>query len=51
MIMGMQTVWVMGEASQITSKAEPFFKGYLNFGGDAYDHASYDQLVYHYFED
>ena len=50
MMLGMQTVWVMGNASQITRNAEPYVQGYLSFGGDAYGNASYDPLVYHHFD-
>lgn len=50
MIMGMQTVWVMGNAAEITRHTEPFVKGYLEYGGSAYGNASYDPLVYHYFD-
>ncbi|ETS84437.1 hypothetical protein PFICI_02462 [Pestalotiopsis fici W106-1] len=51
MIMGMQTVWVMGNASEITVNSEPYVKGYLDYGGSAYGNASYDPLVYHHFSD
>ncbi|RAH83160.1 putative multi-copper oxidase [Aspergillus japonicus CBS 114.51] len=52
MIMGMQTVWVMGNASEITRKVEPaLVEGYLTFGGNAYGNATYDPLVTHYFDD
>ncbi|GAM83066.1 hypothetical protein ANO11243_010520 [Dothideomycetidae sp. 11243] len=50
MIMGMQTVWIMGDAAQITSKAEPYVQGYLTYGGSAYGNASYDPLVMHWFD-
>lgn len=50
MLMGMQTVWVMGNASEITAIAEPYVAGYLSYGGSAYGNASYDPLVYHHFE-
>ncbi|KAJ9641641.1 Multicopper oxidase aurL2 [Knufia peltigerae] len=47
MIMGMQTVWVFGNASSILSKfpTQPYVNGYLNFGGDAYGNDTYDPLV------
>jgi L-ascorbate oxidase len=51
MIMGMQTVWVMGNASEITANADPYVAGYLDYGGSAYGNASYDPLVYHHFSD
>ncbi|QIW98575.1 hypothetical protein AMS68_004093 [Peltaster fructicola] len=49
MIMGMQTVWVMGNATEITAHLQPYVSGYLTYGGDAYGNASYDPLVNHYF--
>jgi hypothetical protein len=33
MIMGMQTVWVMGNASEITRVPLPDAEGYLTYGG------------------
>jgi L-ascorbate oxidase len=49
--MGMQTVWVMGNASEITRGVSPgSVEGYLNYGGDAYGNASYDPHVQHHFE-
>jgi hypothetical protein len=52
MIMGMQTVWVMGNASEITRGVLPeSLEGYLNYGGDAYGNASYDPIVQHHFQD
>lgn len=51
MIMGMQTVWVMGNASEIMGRVSPgSVEGYLNYGGDAYGNASYDPHVRHHFE-
>lgn len=51
MIMGMQTVWIMGNASQITRETSPnLVEGYLSFGGDAYGNASYSPLVNHQYE-
>ncbi|KAL2834368.1 L-ascorbate oxidase [Aspergillus cavernicola] len=52
MIMGMQSVWVVGNASEITRGRElHLVEGYLTFGGDAYGNASVDPLVTHYFDD
>ena len=46
----MQTVWVFGDISDITSRIpEPYVAGYLNYGGSAFGNASYDPDVYHYF--
>ncbi|GAB1212780.1 hypothetical protein ATERTT37_001927 [Aspergillus terreus] len=51
MIMGMQTVWMMGNASEITRGVSPeSLEGYLNYGGDAYGNASYDPIVQHHFD-
>jgi len=50
MILGMQTVWIMGNASQITrGKSPDSMEGYLNYGGDAYGNASYDPFTNHHF--
>lgn len=46
----MQTVWVMGDASDITKVPQPYVAGYLEYGGSAYGNASYDPLVNHYFD-
>ena len=51
MILSMQTVWVMGNATEITHRTEPYVQGYLKFGGSAYGNASYDPLVYHHYSD
>lgn len=52
MVLGMQTVWVMGNASEITHGTSPgLVAGYLTFGGDAYGNATYDPFVPHYYED
>lgn len=49
MIMGMQTVWVMGNATQIKAGDEPYVAGYLDYGGSAYGNSSYDPFVMHHF--
>ncbi|EWC44178.1 hypothetical protein DRE_07003 [Drechslerella stenobrocha 248] len=50
MVMGMQTVWVFGNASEITGVApQPYIDGYLEFGGSAYGNASCDPLVWENF--
>ncbi|CRG90924.1 L-ascorbate oxidase [Talaromyces islandicus] len=52
MILGMQSVWVMGNASEITHGTTPgLVEGYLTYGGDAYGNSTHDPLVIHYFED
>ena len=49
-IMGMQTAWVFGNASEIINRApQPYISGYLDYGGSAYGNATYDPLVNHYF--
>ncbi|RMD40596.1 hypothetical protein DV735_g4534, partial [Chaetothyriales sp. CBS 134920] len=44
---GMQTVWVFGNTSEILAKfpSQPYVNGYLTYGGDAYGNGSYDPLV------
>ena len=52
MIMGMQTVWVMGNASEITRGTSPdLVAGYLTYGGDAYGNTSHDSIVNHHFDE
>ncbi|KAI9367031.1 L-ascorbate oxidase [Aspergillus egyptiacus] len=52
MIMGMQSVWVVGNAAEITRGTPPHLvQGYLTYGGDAYGNASYDPLVTHFFDE
>lgn len=51
MVMGMQAVWIMGNASEIIHGTPPdLAAGYLTFGGDAYGNATHDPFVTHYFE-
>ncbi|KAK6087001.1 L-ascorbate oxidase [Seiridium cupressi] len=51
MVMGMQTVWVFGNASDIVGEIpEPYVNGYLEYGGSAYGNDSYDPLVVPYYE-
>ncbi|OTA92700.1 putative multicopper oxidase [Hypoxylon sp. CO27-5] len=50
MIMGMQTVWVFGDALTILREIPPpYISGYLNYGGNAYGNETYDPLVLEYF--
>ena len=50
MIMGMQSVWVMGNATEITQgTSRGLMNGYLTNGGDAYGNATYDPLVVHHY--
>lgn len=50
-IMGMNTVWVFGDASDILKKfpETPFVEGYLQYGGSAYGNATVDPMVNHWF--
>lgn len=51
MIPGMQSVWMMGKASEITRGTTPeLVQGYLAYGGYAYGNSTHDPLVTHYFE-
>ncbi|KAJ9257400.1 hypothetical protein DTO207G8_2154 [Paecilomyces variotii] len=51
MINGMQSVWVMGNATEITRGTTPdLVSGYLTYGGNAYGNKTYDPLVNHYFD-
>jgi L-ascorbate oxidase len=51
-IMGMSTVWVMGDYSDLKRlwPAPPYVEGYLGFGGSAYGNSSYNPTVNHYFD-
>ncbi|KAI2606758.1 putative multicopper oxidase [Hypoxylon sp. NC1633] len=50
MIMGMQTVWVFGDALSILREIPPpYISGYLDYGGDAYGNETYDPLVLEYY--
>jgi hypothetical protein len=51
MIMGMQSVWVMGDADDIRSVAQPYVAGYLQYGGSAYGNDTFDPMVYHHFDE
>ena len=47
MTMGMQTIWVFGDAPSILAKfpVQPYVSGYLTYGGDAYGNESYDPFA------
>ncbi|OTA98175.1 putative multicopper oxidase [Hypoxylon sp. CI-4A] len=50
MIMGMQTVWVFGDALSIIQEIPPpYVSGYLEYGGNAYGNETYDPLVLEYY--
>ena len=48
--MGLQTLWVMGNASQITEKGLYESTGYLTYGGDVYGNKTFAPSVMHYFD-
>jgi L-ascorbate oxidase len=51
MVMGMQMVWVFGNATEIKSDIpEPYVNGYLEYGGSAYGNDSYDPLVVSFYD-
>jgi hypothetical protein len=58
MAMGMQTVWVMGDAAQIQAKIVPDegwltngtnVQGYMSYGGEAYGNSTWDPRVVSWF--
>ena len=51
MIMGMQSVWVFGDADDIRKVPKPMVEGYLHYGGGAYGNTMHDPCVVHYFDD
>ena len=51
MILGMQSVWIMGNSSQITRGVPTdLVEGYLTYGGNVYGNSTYDPLVTHFFD-
>lgn len=49
MLMGMQTMWVMGNASEILRNVPtPMVQGYLTYGGDVYGNSSHWPTMVHY---
>jgi L-ascorbate oxidase len=51
MIMGMQAVWVIGNATEITRGTAPdLVEGYLTYGGNAYGNSTVDPFVTHFYE-
>lgn len=50
MIMGMQSVWIMGDYSQITGIPATDVKDYLVFGGDVNGNETHAPRVVHYFD-
>jgi len=51
MIMGMNTVWVVGGYEELMSvwPVVPYVSGYLDYGGDAYGNETWDPRVVEYF--
>ncbi|KAF7197409.1 Laccase-like multicopper oxidase 1 [Pseudocercospora fuligena] len=51
MLMGMQSVWIMGDYEEVTRI--PLFdaQSYLMFGGSAFGNETFSPMVNHYFED
>ncbi|TDZ15356.1 Multicopper oxidase aurL2 [Colletotrichum sidae] len=50
MVMGMQTVWVMGDYQDITGVPYLDATGYLEYGGNATGNATYPPTVIHFFD-
>ena len=50
MVMGMQTVWVFGDAEQVMALPKAEVEGYLTYGGDAYGNSSHAPDVIHFSE-
>ncbi|RFU31599.1 hypothetical protein B7463_g4738, partial [Scytalidium lignicola] len=51
MLMGMQTVWVMGNSQQVLRLPYPEVKGYLAYGGDVYGNETHPPTVVHFNDD
>ena len=51
LLMGMQTVWVFGNTSDILGLGYPDVSGYLSYGGDVYGNSSHAPEVVHFGED
>lgn len=51
MVMGMQSVWVMGDYEQIARIPHYDAAGYLEFGGSAYGNESFAPSYVHQFDD
>lgn len=50
MLMGMQTVWVFGDAKEVMTLPKPEVSGYLTYGGSAYGNSSHAAEVVHFSE-
>ena len=51
MIMGMQTVWVFGDAKEILTLPRADVEGYLEYGGNAYGNSSHAPVCRHFGDD
>ena len=51
MIMGMQSVWLFGDAEDILKVPKPMVEGYLIYGGGAYGNVTHDACVVHHYGD
>ncbi|KAK4176416.1 putative L-ascorbate oxidase [Triangularia setosa] len=49
MMMGMQSVWTMGDADQIRKLPPSAISGYLTYGGNVYGNATHAPSLYQYF--
>lgn len=43
----MQTVWIMGNYSEVAQIRHPVAAGYLEYGGDAYGNDTFEPWYYH----
>ena len=50
MLMGMQTVWVVGDEKELLKVPKPEVSGYLTYGGSAYGNSSHAPEVVHFSE-
>ncbi|KAK4126927.1 multicopper oxidase [Parathielavia appendiculata] len=50
MIMGMQTVWVVGDAAQVMTVPVTVSKNYLSYGGDVYGNDTHTPPFFYYFD-
>ncbi|KAI9800291.1 MAG: hypothetical protein M1833_003405 [Piccolia ochrophora] len=51
MIMGMQTIWVFGNQSDILTVPRPMIEGYLDYGGDVMGNSTHAPRGVKYFKD
>ena len=51
MVMGMQSVWVMGDWEEIARIPYSGAEGYLDFGGKAYGGGDVEPVAWHNWED